>query len=260
MVFDKNKWQRERYQSNADWRRRKLAADRTYNARPEVRARKSAYNRQYRESHPLTVTQRLRRAEQARRRYWAGYRESAGRIRRAWAQRVKMKVLLAYSPAGSSRPSCTGCGFEDVRGLSLDHMDGCGYLARLTTGLEGTYLYCTLARQGFPPGYQTLCMNCQWVKRAEKGENGGRKKRPAAPGERDKRGNLLVRVRECRRAWAAMEKARVLAHYSGGTRRATCVRCGAGDIRVLTLDHVEGGGLADRKARCTRGTGCAAPH
>jgi len=32
---------------------------------------------------------------------------------------------------------------------------------------RGSRFYYWLRRQGYPEGYQTLCMNCQWIKRSE---------------------------------------------------------------------------------------------
>ena len=41
-----------------------------------------------------------------------------------------------------------------------------------TTGYEGilTGFYLWLKRNNFPEGFQTLCMNCQWLKKEENRE------------------------------------------------------------------------------------------
>ena len=48
-----------------------------------------------------------------------------------------------------------------------------------------------------------------------------------------------------------IRKVEVLGHYSIKPYPA-CVRCGEVDIRVLTIDHINGGGNRERKANTTR--------
>lgn len=64
---------------------------------------------------------------------------------------------------------CVQCGFSDLRALSIDHMDGSG--AEHRRQLKGINFYKWLVRQSFPPGFQVLCMNCQFIKRHEKNEH-----------------------------------------------------------------------------------------
>ena len=77
-------------------------------------------------------------------------------------RKQKIRVLTHY---GGGKLACVQCGFSDIRALSIDHIAGEGYRDR-----RGN-LYCRLIRQNFPPGYQTLCMNCQLIKRFENNEN-----------------------------------------------------------------------------------------
>ena len=77
--------------------------------------------------------------------------------------RVKLKIAL-YTHYGGGRPTCVRCGFADIRALSLDHINGRG--PNEPKGIN----YSALRRNNYPPGYQTLCMNCQMIKRAERGE------------------------------------------------------------------------------------------
>lgn len=51
----------------------------------------------------------------------------------------------------------------------------------------------------------------------------------------------LLRVRR----WRGDLKFEVLFHYSGGVLK--CANCGFSDIRALCLDHLDGGGDAERK-------------
>ena len=86
------------------------------------------------------------------------------------SQRFKEKVLkgkievLTYY--GNGKLSCVMCGFEDIRALSIDHIneDGASHRRQNHHGL-GFVFYRWLQLHNYPSGYQTLCMNCQWIKR-----------------------------------------------------------------------------------------------
>jgi len=74
---------------------------------------------------------------------------------------IKLQVLTHY---GNGSLACIKCGYNDVRALSIDHIDG-RKSAGHRHGWGGIALYQWLIRQDYPEGYQTLCMNCQWIKR-----------------------------------------------------------------------------------------------
>lgn len=57
---------------------------------------------------------------------------------------------------------CACCGEPEERFLQIDHMDGRGREHR-KSGV--TQIFSWLVSQGFPPGFQTLCANCNWAKR-----------------------------------------------------------------------------------------------
>lgn len=48
--------------------------------------------------------------------------------------------------------------------LAIDHVDGDGAAERRATGGGNMRLYRRLRREGFPPGYQVLCFNCNQAK------------------------------------------------------------------------------------------------
>lgn len=98
------------------------------------------------------------RRVKARKRYW----ESRERVRQ-YRMEARREVLTHY---GNGKHACVGCGFSDDRALSLDHIDGGG--RKETKG--GVSFYCHLRNNNYPEGYQTLCMNCQFIKRVEKKE------------------------------------------------------------------------------------------
>ncbi len=70
-----------------------------------------------------------------------------------------------YGPLGKIQCAWPECGVIDIDMLTLDHMDGGGNEDRRVTGKGGgcaTYSY--LRKNGFPVGFQVLCMNHQLKK------------------------------------------------------------------------------------------------
>lgn len=87
-----------------------------------------------------------------------------------WRLNRKMKVLTFYG--NSNKPECVRCGFTDIRALSIDHINGGGTQERLKNPtMRGQSVYYYLIKEKYPDGYQTLCMNCQFIKRVENGES-----------------------------------------------------------------------------------------
>ena len=81
---------------------------------------------------------------------------------------IKIKVLTYY---GNNNLACVICGENRLPCLTLDHINGEGFQHRqqINKG-AGTTFYTWLEKQGFPKGYQTLCMNDQFIKRNERTE------------------------------------------------------------------------------------------
>lgn len=75
--------------------------------------------------------------------------------------KLKQKILTYY---GNGKLACVKCGFNDIRALSVDHINGNGRDHR------GKNLYEWIRQNNYPKGFQTLCMNCQWIKRVENNE------------------------------------------------------------------------------------------
>lgn len=89
-------------------------------------------------------------------------------VAKARRQRVKLAAFNAYGGA-----KCSCCGEKHVEFLTIDHVDGGGAEHRRTlaselgwkassTGMTGYHFYSWLAKQGFPPGFQVLCFNCNF--------------------------------------------------------------------------------------------------
>lgn len=73
---------------------------------------------------------------------------------------VKLKVYSYYCGGDIA---CKCCGEREVVFLSIDHINGDGAAHRRTVA-SGSSMYYWLVRNGFPPGFQVLCWNCQHAK------------------------------------------------------------------------------------------------
>ena len=80
---------------------------------------------------------------------------------KSWAK-AKEEVLTHY---GNGKLACIKCGFDDIKALSIDHINGRGEIDRKNINRRGGMLYFWLRKNNYPEGFQTLCMNCQFVKR-----------------------------------------------------------------------------------------------
>ena len=76
----------------------------------------------------------------------------------------KLKAA-AYAAYGGFRCAC--CGETEEAFLSLDHINNDG--ANHRRNVDRRKIYKWLAQEGYPPGFQVLCMNCNFGK----ARNGG---------------------------------------------------------------------------------------
>jgi len=96
-------------------------------------------------------------------RYRAENPEKHNAQSRAAKQRLRQQLLNLYGE------SCARCGFEDARALTLDHIKNNGAEERKELGERGVWYRALSAYM--PSDYQTLCMNCQFIKRVEAGRS-----------------------------------------------------------------------------------------
>jgi len=75
---------------------------------------------------------------------------------------VRREVLIHY---GNGELKCLQCGFADIRALAISHIRGTRFSK--DKGRSGIDLCNWLIKQGYPSGYQTLCMNCRMIKAKE---------------------------------------------------------------------------------------------
>ncbi|GAG27721.1 unnamed protein product, partial [marine sediment metagenome] len=80
--------------------------------------------------------------------------------RRAYCASLRRDALQAYGN------KCACCGEEQELFLSIDHIDGGGTQHRkeISGGKGGHHFYLWLKEEEYPPGFQTLCCNCNWGK------------------------------------------------------------------------------------------------
>lgn len=118
----------------------------------------------------------------------------------------KAGILSHYCPDGNIK--CLSCGEDRLICLTIDHINNDGGAHRKEIGVS--YIYEWLRQNGYPPGFQVLCGNCNWKKRYADGLSESRF--------------------ELRRE--------VFSHYGG----SHCISCGETDNECLVIDHVNGGG------------------
>jgi hypothetical protein len=81
---------------------------------------------------------------------------------------LKNRVLSHY---GEGKPKCVICDESRLECLSIDHISGGGNKQRRKSLRSSTAFYHWLETRGYPEGYQTLCMNCQFIKRFQNSEH-----------------------------------------------------------------------------------------
>ena len=130
------------------WRKKKLLQD------PDYRKRE---HKKYRAAHleELTAKSRVYRSRPEYKEYARTYAEERTRS-------LRYQILSHYS--GSDQPYCNKCGFDDIRGLCVDHInnDGCKDKRANQT------LHLWMIKNNYPEGYQVLCANCNTIKEMDR--------------------------------------------------------------------------------------------
>jgi hypothetical protein len=80
-----------------------------------------------------------------------------------WQRRLELLKFLGNL--------CWRCGFDDVRALQIDHINGGGRAERKELSTERIYQRIRENRNE----YQLLCANCNWIKKYERQESKPRK-------------------------------------------------------------------------------------
>ena len=140
------------------------------------------YDRQWYITHRDSIRQRakiyrLSHKEQTHvyeKQYYSEHKKECNSKTAELRTKIKRQVLTFY---GNDKCACVKCGFDDVRALSIDHINGNGAKQRQQeSGLRGGGIrfYTWLIKNNYPKGYQTLCMNCQFIKRQTNNEYNGK--------------------------------------------------------------------------------------
>jgi hypothetical protein len=82
---------------------------------------------------------------------------------REYKRRLRIKVLDILGR------KCSKCGYDDIRALQVDHVDGGGTKHAVTrTRNFGNIIIDSVSKN--ENKYQLLCANCNWIKRIENKE------------------------------------------------------------------------------------------
>lgn len=92
-------------------------------------------------------------------------KEAHNRAGKKYSQNLR-KAVIAFLGG-----KCIKCGFSDERALQIDHVYGGGRKDRV--GLSSSAFYKKVLADTAGK-YQLLCSNCNWIKRVENDEEGGR--------------------------------------------------------------------------------------
>lgn len=130
---------------------------------------------------------------------------------------------------------CTCCGDTDHAHLTIDHINGGGYVhAKLCGGYVA--LYRNIVEMSFPDIYRILCYNC----------NCGRSvNNNICPHYGDMRNSEVHRSTQYMRNL----RMKVIDGYGG-----CCTQCGEKNPLFLNIDHVGGGGNIHRRSLYSHGT------
>ncbi len=82
-----------------------------------------------------------------------------------WRKKNAIRVRIIQALGGT----CARCGFDDIRALQVDHINGGGMKERQM--FKNGYQYEKYVLEHVTEGtYQVLCANCNWIKRDEEQE------------------------------------------------------------------------------------------
>jgi len=149
--------------------------------------------------------------------------------KRVHLDNLKMAAIVRYS---NGQNNCAHCGESTFEFLTLDHINNDGGKHRKSQKITGSSIYQWVKMNNYPPTFQILCYNCNFLKI------------PRAK-------YVLNKRAEQTRKDARKAKKEVLSHYSNNELK--CVTCGHEDYRVLTIDHINGGGHKQIKELGYRG-------
>uniref|UniRef100_A0A6H1ZII1 Uncharacterized protein n=1 Tax=viral metagenome TaxID=1070528 RepID=A0A6H1ZII1_9ZZZZ len=132
-------------------------AQKKYVSKPETKEKLREWYHKQMETNPKFVERQRERIKK----YYYNHQDNMRDRNKRRSENRKIEVLAYY---GGGKVACVSCGFSDIRALSIDHVNGNGCEHRKEVG-NGIHLYNWLVKNNYPEGYQTFCMNCQFIKR-----------------------------------------------------------------------------------------------
>lgn len=96
---------------------------------------------------------------------WKGGITESKDYQKEYSRKVRKSVVECLGGC------CQKCGFNDIRALQIDHINGGGSKERKTIRFSGSF-HVNVMRSFLNKEnkYQLLCANCNWIKRAENNE------------------------------------------------------------------------------------------
>lgn len=146
-----------------------------------------------------------------------GVRNKCKDCRREDDYKIKLQVISHYGGR------CAVCGEATLAFLTIDHIEGEG--RKHINKIVGGGFYRWLIKNNFPPGYQVLCFNHNWIKyisEARLNMNSSNKSRNT-------------------RNWFYRLKQKIINFYGG-----KCKICNETNVDILSVDHINGGGTQHR--------------
>jgi hypothetical protein len=125
-----------------------------------TKLKKKAYQKSYYEKNKVAQCQK------ARDYYYENREAIRAKIKKSSKIRYRSTRKLLFETFGSK---CSVCGFDDIRALHIDHINGGGRQHRLSFG--GNYVGYYRDMMKTPDKYQTLCANCNTIKMYERKEH-----------------------------------------------------------------------------------------
>jgi len=160
---EKSKVHRLEYSKRPEVNERKRQYDKEYGLRPGVKERKRQYDKEYGIRPGVKERKRQYSKEYVLR---PGVKERIKKLAKDEREKVKYAVLSHYSKklSNSDIPCCNCCGEHDfLIFLTIDHITN-RKNATHKKRLVGQDMYRYLRRNGYPLGYQVLCVNCNSAK------------------------------------------------------------------------------------------------
>ena len=77
---------------------------------------------------------------------------------------LRYSVIKYYS---KGEMNCKICGYNDIRSLAIDHINNDGAEKRRNGHGVGEKICEWIIRNKYPPEFQILCHNCNWIKHIE---------------------------------------------------------------------------------------------